>query len=313
MAFVTDAPTVRLVRVLSVGVCDTNPDRPGRGLKHHEVFSPRIKGRVRRCGECIQDVVHNRRWVVEDVQAAARIARCVRLVDAYLQLGARCQVDIGLHRRQRVPIRVARGESQCHRPLVRTRNAHAQARGAARPGVRDQGLYRLRLGLKRQGQERGDGHEEPRRVAGHRTCARQRRRQAGRAFSGNAGGPARDGTGRIQGADGGLAGTRDPIGEQDVRRCFCAGVRAIGARCPACDMPSQDARGMLSLFPSSSSPHPYSVPLRADTGFCSLSSFGSTRQPRPDRLSPTASRWTGPGYAHGRPPVFARDNWNYRE
>ena len=59
--------------------------------------------------------------------------------------------------------------------------------------------------------------------------------------------------GRIQGAGGGLAGTRYLIGESGVRRRFCAGARALRARCPACDMPSQDARWMSSPFPSSSS------------------------------------------------------------
>ena len=96
--------------------------------------------------------------------------------------------------------------------------------------------------------------------------------------------------GRIQGAGGGLAETRDLIGESGVRRRFCAGVRALGSRCPACDIPRQFAGRMSSLCPSSSSLHPYSVPLRADTGRCSRSSFGSTRPPRPDRLSPD---WSG--------------------
>ena len=206
MPGVKDAPTACLARVLSAGVGRLEPKGTGRCLNYDEVIGPRVKPRGRRRGERIDlRRIRNRIRVGQHVQAAARIARCVRSGDAdpcfirTFETGAEKDLD----RRQRVPARVvARGETLCSHPAA----ARGEIVEEHLPGVRDQGLYCLRLGLRGQDQERGDGHEDPRRVAGHRTCARQRRRQAGRTMVGSGRGSVRRGPGGFRGPAGAWRG-----------------------------------------------------------------------------------------------------------
>ena len=78
---------------------------------------------------------------------------------------------------------VARGESLCRAEAWVNRPRTATADRASPCPVFDTRVNRLRLGLQRQGQEarRRPRGTPPR--SRHRTCARQRRRQAGRAWS----------------------------------------------------------------------------------------------------------------------------------
>ena len=118
-------------------------------------------------------------------------------------------------------------------------------------------------------QVRGDGHEEPRRQAGHRTCARPRcpRRQAGRAFSGSGGGPARAG-----GEDAGGRRERPALRGAALRRgVWSSGGGAFGrgvAPCRSSGCRPDSACVLETSIPPSLSPpaRPIPAPVPARPG-----------------------------------------------